>query len=284
MSDLDFSANVERFTGFGRQYDLARPSAPTALADLLLPMARCTVPALVVDLGSGTGLSTRYWSPYARSVVGVEPTDSMREQAERIGGDNVAYQKGFSHATGLPDRCADLVVCGQSLHWMEPASTFAESARILREGGVFAAYDYDWPPSTSFWEVDLAYTQCMALARRLERERGLTESLKRWSKSGHLARIEESGSFRYARECLLHHEDEGGAERIVGVFLSQGHVRSLLKLGLSEDDLQMARLREAAERAWGSSFSRWFWSARIRIGIPIELSSDPCYTDRKCAS
>jgi SAM-dependent methyltransferase len=267
MSDLDFSANVERFTGFGKQYDRVRPSPPAALADLLLGMARCTQPALVVDLGSGTGLSTRYWSPYAQTVLGIEPTDAMREQAEKIGGDPVAYRKGFSHATGLPDRCADLVICGQALHWMEPASTFAESARILRDGGVFAAYDYDWPPATSFWEVDRAYTQCMTRVRRLEREHGITESLKQWDKSGHLTRMEESGSFRYVRECLLHHEEEGDAERIVGVLLSQGSVQSLFKLGVSEDDLLIPRLRDAAERTFGFSSSRWFWSARIRVGI-----------------
>jgi SAM-dependent methyltransferase len=267
MPDPNFSPTVERFTGFGPHYDRVRPSPPRALADLLLPMARCAVPDLVVDLGSGTGLSTRYWSARARSVIGVEPTASMREQAESVGGENIAYREGFSHATGLPDGCADLVICSQALHWMEPASTFAESARILREGGLFAAVDYDWPPATSFWEVDQAYAQCMARVRLLERERGLTDYVARWAKSGHLARMQESGRFRYVRECLLHHEDEGDAARIVGLLLSQGSVQSLLKLGVSEDDLQLDRVRQAAGRAFGASSTRWFWSARIRIGI-----------------
>jgi SAM-dependent methyltransferase len=267
MAAPDFSATVERFTGFGSHYDQVRPSPPSALAGLLLPMARCTVPALVVDLGSGTGLSTRYWSMRARSVIGIEPTASMREQAERVGGENLSYRQGFSHATGLPDACADLVICSQALHWMEPAATFAESARILRDGGVFASSDYDWPPSTSFWEVDQAYTHCMETVRRLEREHGLTDRVPRWSKSGHLARMQESGRFRYVRECLLHHEDEGGAERIVGLLLSQGSVQSLLKLGLSEADLQLDRVRQIAARAFGAASTRWFWSARIRIGV-----------------
>ena len=267
MTDSDFSANVERFTGFGSHYDRVRPSPPQALAGLLIPMARCSVPDLVVDLGSGTGPSSRYWSARARSVIGVEPTASMREQAETIGGENIAYHQGFSHATGLPDQCADLVICSQALHWMEPASTFAESARILRDGGVFAAADYDWPPSTSFWEVDQAYAHCMDRVRRLEREQGIADHVRRWSKSGHLDRMRESGRFRYVRECLLHNEDEGGAERIVGLLLSQGSVQSLLKQGISEADLGLDRVREIAGRAFGAASSRWFWSARIRIGI-----------------
>jgi SAM-dependent methyltransferase len=267
MSNPDFSANVERFTGFGPQYDRVRPSPPAALADLLLPMARCTMPALVVDLGSGTGLSTRYWATRAVSVTGVEPTASMREQAETVGGENILYREGFSHASGLPGQCADLVICSQALHWMEPASTFTESARILREGGVLAATDYDWPPSTSFWEVDQAYAQCMEIVRRLEQERGIADKVRRWSKSGHLDRMRESGCFRYVRECLLHHEDEGDAERIVGLLLSQGSVQSLLKLGISETDLGIDRVRQIAARAFGAAPSHWFWSTRVRIGI-----------------
>jgi SAM-dependent methyltransferase len=267
MSDPDFSATVERFTGFGALYDRMRPSPPDALADLLLPIARCERSDLVIDLGSGTGLSTRYWAPHARAVIGVEPTDSMRERAAAMGVDNVSYRKGFSHATGLPGGCADLVTCNQALHWMEPSSTFAECARVLREGGVFAACDYDWPPSTSFWEVDRAYSECMARVRRLEREHGIAERVRRWDKAGHLTRMRESGCFRYARECLLHHQDEGNAELIVGVLLSQGSVRSLLKLGLSEESLGIDPLRDAAERAFGASSSRWLWSARVRIGI-----------------
>ncbi|MHA3774910.1 class I SAM-dependent methyltransferase [Verrucomicrobiota bacterium sgz303538] len=269
MSDPDFSATIERFTGFGSAYNQVRPAAPEALAHLLLPIARCTdgKANLVVDLGCGTGLSTRYWAAHARNVIGVEPTDSMREEAVRIGGENISYIKGFSHSTGLPYGCADLVVCAQSLHWMEPFGTFAEGARILRKGGVFAAYDYDWPPSTSFWEVDLAYTECMVVARRLERDRGITEKLHRWEKEGHLARMQQSGCFRFVRESLLHHQDQGGAERVVGLLLSQGHVQSLLKLGVSEEELQIGRLRDAAKAAFGESDSRWFWSARVRIGI-----------------
>ena len=58
----------------------------------------------------------------------------------------MAYQPGFSFATGLPDASADVVIAVQAMHWMEPVSTLAEVARILRPGGVFASFDADWPP------------------------------------------------------------------------------------------------------------------------------------------
>src|SRR5690606_15398774 len=105
-------------------------------------------PALVVDVGSGTGLSTRLWAGRADQVIGIEPGDDMRRQAEaQTAAPSVRYQPGYSTATGLPDACADIVTVSQALHWMEPEPTFAEMARILRPGGVFAAFDCDWPPT-----------------------------------------------------------------------------------------------------------------------------------------
>ncbi|GHB98396.1 class I SAM-dependent methyltransferase [Cerasicoccus arenae] len=267
MSVPDYSSTVERFTGFGEAYNQARPSAPTALADLLCPIAGCDRPDLVVDLGCGTGLSTRYWAERAKAVIGVEPTASMREQAVQAGGANITYRTGYSHETGLPAVSADLVLCAQSLHWMEPFATFAEAARILRTGGIFAAYDYDWPPFTSSWEVDAAYIACMEHGRQLERECGLTEQLPRWDKPGHLERMRKSGQFRFVRESLLHHEDEGGAARIVALLLSQGYIQSLLKQGLTERDLHIDHLRDVAAFAFGDGVKPWLWSVRVRLGV-----------------
>ncbi len=61
----DFTGNIERFTGFAPHYDRFRPSPPTALAPLLSTLSALPNPTLVVDLGCGTGLSTRYWSDKA---------------------------------------------------------------------------------------------------------------------------------------------------------------------------------------------------------------------------
>ena len=60
MISSDFSANVKRFTGFADVYDAYRPRPPAVLADVLCGLAGVERPTLVVDLGSGTGSSTRY--------------------------------------------------------------------------------------------------------------------------------------------------------------------------------------------------------------------------------
>src|SRR5882724_4644464 len=103
-----FAANLKRFTDFADHYDRFRPTPPEELSRLLNAYAKVDVPALVVDLGSGTGLSTRYWSSHAHKIVGIEPSDEMRATA--MGGripDNVNYKSGFSHELSLPNESAD---------------------------------------------------------------------------------------------------------------------------------------------------------------------------------
>lgn len=268
MSAVDFSGNIARFTGFAAAYDEFRPAPPAVLAELLTALARVTRPALVVDLGCGTGLSTRYWADKADRVIGIEPTESMHAQATAVTAQsNVSYREGFSHDNGLPDACADIVTCSQALHWMDPLPTFQEVRRILRPGGVFAAYDYDWPPATGFWEVDAAFESCQQRGRALEKRLGVSEGVLQWSKEAHLARMRESGAFRHTREVVAHHHEPGNAERLVGVLCSQGWVRSLLKAGISETDIGINEVREVAGRLLGSEPRSWHWSSRIRLGI-----------------
>lgn len=264
----EFAANIARFSGFADVYDAYRPGPPAALADVLCAAAGLERPSLVVDLGSGTGSSTRYWAERAERVIGVEPSADMRRQAEAVtDAPAVSFREGFSHQTGLPDQCADIVTCSQSLHWMLPDPTFAEVARILRPGGVFAACDYDWPPITPRWETQAAYRRFMSGIRDLEQLYPVGQGLLSFEKSGHLERMETGGHFRFTREFMLHHVDEGSAARLLGLVLSQGSIQSLRKMGLSDAQIGLDRLRADLEAPGGDRPERWFWTSRIRMGI-----------------
>jgi ubiquinone/menaquinone biosynthesis C-methylase UbiE len=267
-SPTDFHGNIERFSGFADLYDKYRPAPPAVLASVLLQLAQAAVADRVVDLGSGTGLSTRYWADKAREVIGIEPVADMRRQAEaRTQVRNVSYREGFSHNTGLPDRCAQIVTCAQALHWMEPEATFAEAARILAVGGVFAAYDYEWPPTTGAWEAEAAYTECMQRVREYEKTVKSKPLLKHWNKAQHLTRLQASGRFRYTKEMVVHHVDQGDADRFIGLVLSQGGVMTLLKDGVSEAQLGIDRFRAVATRILGEQPQTWYWGLRVRLGV-----------------
>lgn len=267
-AQADHSATIDRFTGFAELYDRHRAGPPAVLAKLLTQFTGTERPAQVVDLGCGTGLSTRYWSDKAERIVGIEPTPDMRYQAHaQTKAPNISYRDGFSHATGLPPRSTQIVCCIQSLHWMEPTTTFAEAGRILAPGGVFVACDYDWPPTTAAWEADAAFKSCMRTARRLEKELGTAAGLNHWEKSGHLERMEASGCFRHVKEIVVHHIDAGNASRLVGLLFSQGFVQGVLKKGVSEADLGIEALRHTALHTLGETPRPFIWSARVRVGV-----------------
>jgi SAM-dependent methyltransferase len=266
--DEDYSANAARFSGFADLYDRYRPQPPAVLVEVLVRLTGSKQPELVVDLGCGTGLSTRYWAGRSKKVIGIDPSADMRAQAEaQTQAAHVIYLNGLSHHTGLPEGCADLVTCSQALHWMEPQGTFLEARRILRPGGVFAAYDYDWPPETGEWEADQAFETCIKHVHAVEKEMTPVSSLKRWEKGQHLARMRESGNFRYTRELVLHHIEIGSAERLVGVLLSQGSVMDLLKAGVSRTRLGIDHFERIVRKVLGPGEQTWFWSSRVRLGI-----------------
>jgi SAM-dependent methyltransferase len=249
--------------GFAAGYDSHRPSPPKALLDMLCLEAQVERPRLVVDLGSGTGLSTRAWAHRADEVVGIEASPEMREQAEAAtSAESVRFVQAFAQETGLPDGVADLVSCSQSFHWMEPEPTLAEAARILRPGGVFAAYDYDWPP--------VVHPDVEAAFEEMVQHIGVRRALRgqpRHTKDMHLDRIRDSGHFRYVREAVLHSRERGSAKRIVGMALSLGPLTVMLKDGVSEQEVGLAALREAADRALGEREVELFLCYRVRLGV-----------------
>jgi SAM-dependent methyltransferase len=185
--------------GFADVYDRYRPSPPGEVLAVLTVVAGVERPGLVVDLGCGTGLATRAWAERADEVIGVEPNPRMLERARAATVQaNVRYVEAFGAETGLPDGRADLVTSFQSFHWMEPQPVLAEAARILRDGGVFAACDYDVPPFVEP-EVDAAFSALLK-ARREARERlGIPAGAASWPKDRHLEEIGERTLSVHAR-------------------------------------------------------------------------------------
>jgi SAM-dependent methyltransferase len=291
--------NAERFTGFADLYDTVRPTPPREIGELLRAYGGALDGADVVDLGSGTGLSTRWCATWASHVTGVEPSADMLDLARRARTPStVDYRNGWAHDTGLPDRCADIVVAVQALHWMEPEATFAEVARILRPGGVFAAIDCDWPPAIGNAEVERAWLRGRELCKRGEQlirqglsgdalrasladvdattltvdvdshlDRQPTPSVHVWPKEQHLGRMRASKRFAWCREVALHSREQGDAERFVDLLRSQGDFQAMLKHGVTEDDLGVPQVARLATRALGTEPRPIWFTYRVRLGL-----------------
>jgi SAM-dependent methyltransferase len=253
--------------GFADYYDAHRPRPPGVLLDALVRYAGGGRLGLVVDLGSGTGLSARAWASRVDEVVGVEPNQAMLSVAKaRTLETNVRYVAAFAAETGLPDGSAELVTCSQSFHWMEREPVLAEAARVLRPGGVFAAYDYDMPPLVHP-DLDAAFRGHLELRRHFRDAYKVEAGWTRTPKQSHLDAIRESGHFAYAREAVLHDSAEVDAERIVGLARSLGLVPELIALGVTEEELGLTRLAEITKRVVGDRQVRWVLGYRVRLGV-----------------
>ena len=135
LTDEEREERSRSFGAAAEQYDRYRPSPPMELLEWFFdPETRS-----VIDLGAGTGVSTASLVELFDDVTAVEPDDAMRAVLfERIPG--VSAVKGTGESMPLPDSSADALVASTSWHWVDPTLGLKEVSRVLRPGGIFAAF------------------------------------------------------------------------------------------------------------------------------------------------
>lgn len=263
--------NIDRFLGFQDEYDRYRPEAPQMVTKLLTNYLGRR-PALVADIGCGTGLSTFLWKDDADSIVGIEPNpdmlgkalDKLARQGQQT---SLSFVQGYSNQLPFDAGSVDIITCSQSFHWMEPVSTLQEITRCLHQGGVFAAYDCDWPLVLQP-DVETRYKQLISAADELlEVLQPAGEMAYKWDKEGHLGRMEASGCFSFSREIVFHNTEDCDAKRYVGLALSQGGVQSVLKLGSSALEQLISEFSAAVEQYFQGRTLPVHISYRMRVGI-----------------
>ena len=103
----------------------------------------------VVDLGSGAGndcFVARSLTGPAGTVIGIDMTQAMivkaRENASKLGFDNVQFRLGDIEDLPLQNNIADVVVSNCVMNLVpDKSKAFAETYRILKPGGHFSISD-----------------------------------------------------------------------------------------------------------------------------------------------
>jgi len=141
-------ANEQRFTGLAAAYTRARPDYPREAFEAMT--AGLPRPIRAVDVGCGTGISTRRLADFADETTGVDPNREMLEAARRASADAAARSVGDDGArtpaairwhaapaesTGLASVSFELVLAAQAFHWFDPSKALGEFHRLLVPGG-----------------------------------------------------------------------------------------------------------------------------------------------------
>ncbi|WP_166354422.1 class I SAM-dependent methyltransferase [Phytoactinopolyspora limicola] len=120
----------------------------------------------IIDLGCGTGLLTRSLATPGRTVIGVDPSQTMLDYARRQpGADSVTWIHGDASALA-PNATTDLAICtGNAIMHVAPGElprTLTSIARALRPGGTFSFESRNparrawesWTPEATYHERD----------------------------------------------------------------------------------------------------------------------------------
>jgi SAM-dependent methyltransferase len=127
-----------RFTDAAGDYARFRPDYPDGVVAACAAYAPLRHGARVLDVGAGTGISSRLFARHGYRVTGVEPNAAMRAQAEAAGG--ATYLDGDAAHLPVADGSQDLVVAAQALHWFDLAACLPEWRRALGDAGACAAF------------------------------------------------------------------------------------------------------------------------------------------------
>ena len=146
------SRYTKLFTGVdhAKLYAKYRPTYPAEVYQQIVQFMRRNDDRskydVAVDVGCGSGQSTKPLAAYFTQVIGIDPSQGQIEQGnKRIDNNNTNVTLQVGNGEQIPcDSCSvDLVTCGQSFHWLDETKFWAEVDRVLKPGtGCLAVYGY----------------------------------------------------------------------------------------------------------------------------------------------
>lgn len=131
-------AAIDNFSTASADYALYRPQSPAEVFDFLY--AHCANFGAAWDCGTGNGQVACELAGRFKSVYG---TDISAEQlANATQKENITYLQERAEQTSLADGSIDLVTIAQAIHWFDFDTFYREVRRVVRPGGLIAAWTY----------------------------------------------------------------------------------------------------------------------------------------------
>lgn len=130
-------------------YNKSRPSYPVDLFIFLKNLFKKDRP-LCLDIGCGTGISSRQLLDYGFEVIGIDSSLSMLEIAIKHSSKSISFINCYAEKIGINQNMVDLITAGQSFHWFEKKAAILEFYRILNSEGYLGIFWNTRDKSKSF--------------------------------------------------------------------------------------------------------------------------------------
>ncbi len=120
-------------------YSQYRPHYPEPLFNYLSSI--CFQHHRAWDCATGTGQAASKLADYFDTIIATDASSSQIEQA--IQNDRIIYQVATAEDTMIENNSIDLITVAQALHWFDINRFADEVQRVIREGGIVAAWTYN---------------------------------------------------------------------------------------------------------------------------------------------
>lgn len=241
------------FSNVSIGYASYRPRYPDELFSWLAETSPAR--ALAWDCACGSGQAS---FPLARHFQRVVATDASEAQisAAPTSEPKIEWRVAAAEESGLEPRSVDLITVAQALHWFDLGRFYPEARRVLREGGVLAAWSYGMNEVQGA-EVNslVQHFYSKILGPYWPPERSFVEDGYRTLPF----------PFREIQPPLFKMEAHWNLDQLLGYF-STWSATSRYKAAHEKDPV--AELRERLLPAWGapSQSRRITWPLALRVG------------------
>lgn len=132
------TAFKDHFSQQAPDYARYRPDYPPQLFAWLAGVAPARGTAW--DCGTGSGQAAVSLAAHFERVIATDPSRSQLAHAQPH--PRVEYRVAPAEVSPLDTASVDLVTVAQAIHWFDLERFYAEARRVLRPGGVIAAWTY----------------------------------------------------------------------------------------------------------------------------------------------
>jgi SAM-dependent methyltransferase len=131
---------------------------------------------LAWDCATGNGQAAIALADWFERVIATDASEKQVANAEPHA--RVEYRVAPAGESGIPSRTVDLITVAQALHWFDLSRFYAEAKRVLKPGGVVAAWAYKLASVTPSIDAVVDHYYFDVVGSYWPAERGLVEKFE----------------------------------------------------------------------------------------------------------